>query len=86
MAWKDFKDLSRLTVSEKVLLDKAIYIASKLQYGGYQRGLATMVYEYFNEKSKETTTHVGAGTISEDQKLAYKLRKPINKKFQMRKV
>ena len=45
-----------------------------------------MVYKYLNEKSKETTTHVGAGTISEDQKLTYELRKPINKTFQMRKV
>ena len=45
-----------------------------------------MVHESLNEKSKENTTHVGTGIISEDQQLAYELRNPINRKFKIRKV
>ena len=38
MAYRDFKDLTRRMVSDKILHDKAINIAKKLKYDGYQRG------------------------------------------------
>ena len=48
----NFKDLKRRTYSDKVLKDKAFKIASNSKYDGYQRGLATMGYKFFDKKSK----------------------------------
>ena len=52
MAYGDFKDLARRTASAKVLRDKAFNIAKNPKYDGYQRGLASMVFIFFDEKSK----------------------------------
>ena len=38
MAYGDFKDLTKRTVPDKVLRDKAFNIAKNPQYDGYQRG------------------------------------------------
>ena len=43
MAYGDFKDLTRRTVSDKILRDKAFYFAENPKYDGYQHGLALMV-------------------------------------------
>ena len=51
MAYGDFKDLARRTASDKVLRDKAFNIAKNPKYDGYQRGLASMVYKFFDKKS-----------------------------------
>ena len=53
MAYGDFKDLKRRTASDKILRDKAFNIAKNPKYDGYQRGLASMVYKFFDKKSKE---------------------------------
>ena len=47
--WR-FQELSRRTAADNVLRDKAFYIAKDPKYDGYQRGLATMVYEFFDKK------------------------------------
>ena len=49
MAYGDFK---KRTQSDKVLKDKAFKIASNHEYDGYQRGLASLVYKFFDKKSK----------------------------------
>ena len=41
----------RRTQSDKVLRDKAFKIASDPKYDGYQRGLSSMVYTFFDKKS-----------------------------------
>ena len=51
MAYGKTKDLVRRTQSDKVLKDKAFKIASDPKYDGYQRGLASMVYKFFDKKS-----------------------------------
>ena len=51
MAYGDFKDLARRTASDKVLRDKAFNIAKNPKYDGYQRGLASMFYKFFDKKS-----------------------------------
>ena len=51
MAYGDFKDLKRRTASDKVLRDKAFNIAKNPKYDGYQRGLASMVYNFFDKNS-----------------------------------
>ena len=47
MAYGDFKDLARRTTSEKVLRDKAFNIAKNRKYDGYQRGLTSKVFKFF---------------------------------------
>ena len=51
MAYKNFKDLARRTASDKVLGDKAFNIAKNPKYHGYQRGLSSMVYKFFDKKN-----------------------------------
>ena len=46
MAYGDFKDLQKRTAADKVLRDKAFNIAKNFKYDGYQRGLASMVYNF----------------------------------------
>ena len=50
MAYGDSKDLAKRTASDKVLRNKAFNIASNTQYDGYQRGLASTVYKFFDKK------------------------------------
>ena len=58
MAYGDFKDLSGRTTSDKVLRDKAFNIAKNPKYDGYQRGLASMVYKYFDKKLKGSGVNI----------------------------
>ena len=51
MIWR-FKDLQRITFSDKILRDKAFNIAKNPKYDGYQTGLASMVCKFFDKKSK----------------------------------
>ena len=76
MAYGKSKDLIKRTQSDKVLKDKAFKIANNPNYNGYQRGLASMVYKFFDKKSK------GSGIINEpNYQLANELHKPIIRKF-----
>ena len=49
MAYGDFKDLAKRSVADKNLRDKVFKIASDQKYDIYQRGLASMVYKFFDE-------------------------------------
>ena len=51
MAYEDFEILTRRTASDKILRDKAFNIAKHLKYDGYQRGLASKIYAFFNKKN-----------------------------------
>ena len=51
MAYGDFKYLPTRTVSDKALRNKAFNIAKNLKNNQYQRGLASMVYRFFDKKS-----------------------------------
>ena len=50
MVYGDFKELPRRTTSDEILLDKAFNIAKNSRYDGYQRGLASMLYSFFDKK------------------------------------
>ena len=50
MAYEDFKDLAKRTASNKILRDKAFNINKNPKYDRYQRGLASMVYKFFDKK------------------------------------
>ena len=85
-AYADNKDLLNRTRADKILRVKTYTVASNPQYDGYQRGLASMVYKFFESKvySPDRNT-VGSG-INENIKLANELHKPIIRKFNKRKV
>ena len=52
MTYGDFEDLKRRTFSDKVLRDKEFNIAKNPKYNGYQRRIASMVYNFFDKKSE----------------------------------
>ena len=74
MAYGDFKDLKRRTASDKILRDKAFNIAKSPKYDGYQRGLDSMVYKFFDEKSKRSGVNIA---VKHNEQLAKELHKPI---------
>ena len=58
------------------MTDKAFKIASNPKHDGYQRGLASMAYKFFDKKSS------GSVIANEpNYQLANELYKPIIKKF-----
>ena len=75
MAYGDFKDL-------RVLRDKAFNIAKDPKYDGYQRGLATMFYKFFDKK----TAGSGIKSMPQNERLAKELEKRIIRKFKKIKV
>ena len=87
MAYGKTKYLTKRTQSDKVLKDKAFKIASDPKYDGYQRRLASMVYNFFDKKSASFNKYSGSGTVNEpNYQLASELHKPIVRKFKKRKV
>ena len=86
-AYSDTKDLIKRTVADKILKNKAFYIAEDPKYDGYQRGLASMVYKFFDKKSVGSgAKHVNTKLIPQNEQLAEELHKPIIRKFRKRKV
>ena len=84
MVYGDFKDLARRTASDKVLRDKAFNIAKNPKYDGYQRRLASMVYKFFDKKSKGSG--VANNEIKQKLQLAEELHKPITRNSKKRTV
>ena len=81
MAHGKTKDLEKRAQSDKVLREKAFKIASDPKYDDYQRGLASMVYKFFDKKSS------GSGITNEpNYQLANELHKAIFRKFKNRNL
>ena len=81
IAYGKSKDLTKRIQSDKVLRDKAFRIASDPKYDVYQRGLASMVYKFFDKMSS------GSGVVTgPNYQLANELRRQIIRKFKRRKV
>ena len=81
MAYGKAKDLVRRTQSDKVLRHKSFKTAGDPKYDGYQRGLASMAYKFFDKKSS------GSGITNEpNYEVAEELHKPIIRKLKKRKV
>ena len=78
MAYEDFKDLNRETTSDEVLRDKTFNIAKNPKYVGYQRGLDSMVYRFFDKKTSGGTVK---NEIISNKELAEELHKPIIRNF-----
>ena len=81
MVYGKSKDLAKTTQSDKVLRDKAIKSASDPRYDGYQRGLASIIYRFFDKKS------IGSGVDAKTNcHFADELHNQIIRKFKRRKV
>ena len=80
MGYGKSKDLAKRTQSGKVLRDKTFKIASDPEYDGYQRGLASLVYKFFDKKSS------GISVDAEpNYQLANELDRQIIRKFKRQK-
>ena len=91
MAYGDFKDLKRRTASHKMLIDKAFNFAKNPKYDRYERGLASMVYKFFDKKSDWLTDKSASGggvniPLDFDEKLAKESHKPIIEKLKSKSL
>ena len=84
------KILKKRTVADKVLEDKAFNIAKNPKYDGYRRGLASMVYKFFDKKTKSSgvtpANKSAIKSIPRSEQLADERHRPIIRKFKERKV
>ena len=81
MAYRESKDLAKIPQSDKVLRNKAFKMASDPKYDGYQRGLVSMVYMFFDK----TSSGSGVGAESNYQ-LTNELHRQILRKLKRRIV
>ena len=51
MAYGNFKDLNRRTFADEILHDKTFNIAKDPRYDGYEKGLASVVYKFFDKEA-----------------------------------
>ena len=77
MANGDFKDLAERATSDKVLRDKTFNIAKNPKYDGYQKGLASMVYKFFDK----TSAGSGVNMHSNNEQLPEEVHKPVIRKL-----
>ena len=93
-AYSDSKDQTKRTAADKMLKNNAFNIAKDLKYDGYQRGLASMVYKFFDSKvASPDKKSVGSGAKRvntkikpQNEQLTEELHKTIIRKFKKRKV
>ena len=55
-AYSDSNNLAKRNISDKILKDRTYEIARNCNYGGYQRALASMVYNFFDNKTGWNTS------------------------------
>ena len=78
-----FEVLPRRTASDKMLRNKEFNITKNTKHNGYQSGLASMVYNFFDKKASGGI--VESRNLSK-QELAEELHKSIIRKCEIRKV
>ena len=81
MAYGQSKDLTKSTQSDKVLKDNPFKIASDPKYDGYQRGLVSMVYKFFDKESSGICVDA-----EPNYQFADELHRQIIRKLKRRKV
>ena len=82
MAYVYFKDIVRRTASGKVFCSKAFNIAKNPKYGGYQQGLDSMIYKFFDKKTSGSSIK---NENTSNNELAQELHKPVTRKFEKKK-
>ena len=84
-AYAKYKDRANRRQSDIVLKNKALKIATDPRVNGYQRGLASMVYKFLNERTNGSGINLQANSLN-NEVLAEEFHKPIIKNFKRRKV
>ena len=84
-AYAKYKDRANRRQSDIVLKNKALKIATDPRVNGYQGGLSSMFYKFFNERTKGSGIN-NKGNLLVNLQLAEELHKPIIKNFRRRKV
>ena len=84
MLYGYFKDFPRKVAADNVLGDKAFNIAKNSKCDGYQHGLASIVYKYFNKLSSGRGALVKLSQTINWITKAGELQKPIIRKFEKR--
>ena len=77
-AYSDSKDVAKRIISDKILRDRAYEIARNLAYDEYKKSLASMVYKFFDNKTRSRANL--------NDQLAEESHKPVIKKLKRRKV
>ena len=86
-AYAKYKDAENRLIADDKLKSSAYDITSNPEYDGYQRGLPSMVYKFFNSKVAPCNKTIsGKGTKEVNKILAEELHKPVIRKFNKRKV
>ena len=70
--FKDFKDLYRTTIADKVLRTKACNVAKNPKYDGYQRGFASMAYRFFDKKAASLVDKSTSGRTVKNETISNK--------------
>ena len=83
MAYGDLKDLLRTKPSDKMLRGKAFNVANNLKYDGFKKGLASMIYKFFDKKS---IVFADENDKMSNRKLAKEIHKQTTRKFEKNKV
>ena len=82
-----YKDVENRLIADDNLQNSAYDIASNPEYDGYQRGLASMVYKFFDSKvALSNKTISDKGTKEVNKILVEELYEPIIRKFNKIKV
>ena len=87
MIW--LMEILKIQQEEQLLIkrDKTFNIATNPKYDGYQRGLSSMVYKFFDRKSKSGGVNIPLEFNElNNEKSAKELHKPIIRKFKIRTV
>ena len=72
MVMENNKDLNRRTAADKVLRDKTVNIAKNPKYDGYQRGLTSIVFKFFDKKSASLVDKSTSGETVGDENITNK--------------
>ena len=88
LKWHIFRQILKIlkkkrTASDKVLKDKVFNSDKNPKYDGYQRGLSSMVYQFFDKKSKGSGVNI---PFQFNEQLAEELHNPIIRNLKKRKV
>ena len=84
-AYAKCKDRANRRQCDMVLKNKVLKIAADPRVNGCQSGLASMVYKFFNERTKGSGIN-NKGNLLVNSQLAEEFHKSIIKNFKMRKV
>ena len=80
------KDLTKRTLLDNVLRNKAFEIESNSKYDGYQRGITSMEYNFFDKISSASGVAALPNKYMPNYQLANKFHRQVIRTFKRRKV